>query len=90
MIWAIDLDTLDHQALEAVLGGLGKFAIQNGDIPGRSLGDLNPAAGNGCIWSGMLHPVLSLQLNINPFRVRRVLSSRNDVWGSFSMVCRWP
>jgi hypothetical protein len=50
-IWAIDLDTTDHRALQAVLGGkLGAFSGQNG--VGSGAGDFKPLTGNQCVWSG--------------------------------------
>lgn len=50
-IWAIDLDTRNHDALAAVLGGkLGTFKGQNG-VTSTSESGWTAATGNDCTWS---------------------------------------
>jgi hypothetical protein len=52
-IWSIDLDTLDHAALNAVLypTGLGKFSQQNG-IGVLGFGNYTGAIGDSCMFGG--------------------------------------
>ncbi|KAH9211348.1 glycosyl hydrolases family 18-domain-containing protein, partial [Leptodontidium sp. 2 PMI_412] len=51
-VWAVDLDTLEHDALKALLGGeLGIFTEQNGIRPGSLFDDWVPAASTRCEWS---------------------------------------
>lgn len=53
-IWSIDLDTLDHAALNAVLypTGLGKFREQNGVGAQGSFGTYVGAIGDACFFGG--------------------------------------